>query len=108
MIKARIAKIQMKFGHQKKNKKNRALRPHVIMIMADDLGWSDVSWNNPKVKTPNMAELAQKDGRILTNMYAHSTCSPSRAALLTGIYSWRMGLDSGMFYSQNSTVVVAF
>ena len=52
MIKARIAKIQMKFGHQKKNKKNRALRPHVIMIMADDLGWSDVSWNNPKVKTP--------------------------------------------------------
>ena len=99
MIKARIAKIQMKFGHQAKNKKNRALRPHVIMIMADDLGWSDVSWNNQKVKTPNMAELAQKDGRILSNMYAHSTCSPSRAALLTGIYSWRMGLDSGMFYS---------
>ena len=44
-----------------------------------------------------MNKMASEEGRILSAMYSHSTCSPSRAALLTGIYSWRMGLDGTPF-----------
>ena len=52
-----------------------------VIIIADDLGWADVSWNNEFVKTPNL-ERIRKQGRTFTNLYSHSTCSPSRAALL--------------------------
>ena len=52
-----------------------------VVIIADDLGWADVSWNNDLVKTPNL-ERIRKQGRTFTNLYSHSTCSPSRAALL--------------------------
>jgi hypothetical protein len=52
-----------------------------VVVIADDLGWADVSWNNEFVKTPNL-ERIRKQGRTFTNLYSHSTCSPSRAALL--------------------------
>ena len=57
-----------------------------VIIIADDLGWADVSWNNEFVKTPNL-ERIRKQGRTFTNLYSHSTCSPSRAALLVKIQS---------------------
>lgn len=77
-------------------KQLESTRPHIVLILADDLGWADVGWHNQMVKTPNL-ERIMKQGRQLTNLYAHSTCSPSRAAILTGIYAWRMGLDGTPF-----------
>ncbi|XP_064099361.1 arylsulfatase B-like [Macrobrachium nipponense] len=67
-------------------------RPHVILIVADDLGWSDVSWNNPNVVMPHMDALA-KNGVILNQSYVQPTCTPTRAALLTGRYPFKLGLQ---------------
>jgi arylsulfatase A len=59
--------------------------PNIIHIIADDLGYDDLScFGAPKIKTPNLDQLA-KEGVRFTSFYApHSTCTPSRAAILTG------------------------
>ncbi|XP_023344336.1 arylsulfatase B-like [Eurytemora carolleeae] len=59
-------------------------RPNIIVILADDLGVNDVSWNNKTAGTPYLERLARK-GVILDNMYTLPICTPSRAAFLTGI-----------------------
>ena len=65
---------------------------NVLMIVADDLGWNDVSWHNPEVIMPNLARLAS-EGLIMENNYVLPTCSPSRSALLTGYYPIHTGLQ---------------
>lgn len=68
-------------------------RPNILFIMADDLGWSDVSCNGqPPWQTPNIDQLA-REGMRYTNAYASSpVCSPTRASLLTGKYPHRLGM----------------
>ena len=65
-------------------------KPNILVIYADDLGYGDVSCNGAtKIKTPNIDRLA-REGRRFTQAHATSaTCTPSRFALLTGIYPWR-------------------
>jgi len=61
-------------------------QPNIIFILADDLGYGNISCFNPKsrISTPNIDKLA-KEGTKFTNFYAGSTvCAPSRAALMTG------------------------
>jgi len=73
-------------------------RPNVVIILADDLGYGDVSYHqHPKeVHTPNIDRLASR-GIRMTNAYANcSVCAPTRASLLTGRYSQRCGFfDAG-------------
>lgn len=66
-------------------------RPNIIHIIGDDIGWDDFSsFGSKYYKTPNIDKLA-REGVRLTNFYApHSTCTPSRAALMTGRYSPRI------------------
>ena len=68
-------------------------KPNIIFILADDLGYADLSFTGGKdVKTPHIDALAAK-GMFLKNFYANSTvCSPSRAALLTGKYPDLVGV----------------
>ena len=68
----------------------RVKKPNVIFVLADDLGWGDVSWNNPDMPTSNMARLAA-EGLRLEQSYAQQVCTPSRAALLTGRYPFHIG-----------------
>lgn len=65
-------------------------RPNIVIILADDLGFGDVScYGATKVQTPNIDRLA-KEGLRFTDAHATSaTCTPSRYALLTGEYPWR-------------------
>ena len=58
-------------------------RPNLVMALADDLGFSDVGWVNPSVKTPTLDALA-RDGVILHRLYVFCYCSPTRGSLLTG------------------------
>jgi arylsulfatase A-like enzyme len=68
----------------------RTVRPNVVLIYADDLGYGDVGcYGATKVRTPNIDALASQ-GLRFTNAHASAaTCTPSRYALLTGEYAWR-------------------
>jgi arylsulfatase A-like enzyme len=72
-------------------------KPNLILIMADDLGYQDLScYGSTKHKTPVLDKLA-KDGIRLTSFYAGATvCTPSRMALLTGAYPPRAGWHGGV------------
>ena len=64
--------------------------PHIVLILADDLGWGEVSWHGGQAKTPHMARLSG-EGVRLDQSYVHPKCSPSRAALMTGVYPHKLG-----------------
>jgi arylsulfatase B len=67
-------------------------RPHILYIISDDQGWKDVGFHGSDIKTPNIDQLAQ-GGVRLEQFYAQSMCTPSRAALMTGRYPHRYGLQ---------------
>ena len=64
-----------------------APKPHVLLILADDLGWANVGWHrtdaSPEVQTPALDALV-KEGTELNRFYAYHMCSPSRSSLQTG------------------------
>lgn len=67
-------------------------KPNIVFIMADDLGWQDVGFMGSQwFETPNLDALA-KESLVFTDAYMYPTCSPSRAALLTGKQSFRTGV----------------
>ena len=66
-------------------------RPNIMIILADDLGWSDLGCYGGEIRTPHLDSLA-KDGLRFTDFYTSSRCCPSRAALLTGLYPHQAGL----------------
>ncbi|MFG0289939.1 MAG: arylsulfatase [Rhodopirellula sp. JB044] len=69
-------------------------RPNVVVILADDQGWGDLSLHgNPNLATPHIDSLA-RDGANLKNFYVCAVCSPTRAEFLTGRYHNRMGVYS--------------
>lgn len=63
---------------------------HILLVVIDDLGWSDVGYNGAKFKTPNMDKLAS-EGVILDNYYVQPICTPTRSALLSGRYPIHTG-----------------
>ncbi|MEJ7637289.1 MAG: arylsulfatase [Singulisphaera sp.] len=67
-------------------------RPNVVLIVADDLGWADVGWHGKEIKTPHLDKLAAA-GAKLEQFYVQPVCSPTRAALMTGRYPMRHGLQ---------------
>ncbi len=69
--------------------------PHVVIFLADDLGWSDVGFHGSAIQTPNLDRLAGQGAR-LEAFYVQPVCSPTRAALLTGRYPIRHGLQVGV------------
>src|SRR5262245_53155634 len=60
-----------------------APRPHLVYILADDLGWKDVGFHGSDMQTPNLDTLAATGAR-LEQFYAQPMCTPSRAALMPG------------------------
>ena len=71
-----------------------AERPHIIVIVADDFGYGDVSCYGGKIPTPNLDRLA-KEGTRFTQFYTASPiCSPSRCGLLTGQFPARWRITS--------------
>jgi arylsulfatase A-like enzyme len=74
-------------------------KPHIVHIVADDLGWKDVGFNGCQdFKTPNIDALAN-GGAKLTQFYAQPMCTPTRAALMTGRYPFRYGLQTAVIPS---------
>ncbi|MCP9767844.1 arylsulfatase [Lacihabitans sp. LS3-19] len=69
-------------------------KPNVILILADDMGFADLGCFGSEVNTPNLDKLAAKGIRF-TQMHNTSKCFPSRACLLTGLYSQKTGYNKG-------------
>jgi arylsulfatase A len=82
-------------------------RPNIIVMLADDLGYGDVSCYNPgsKIHTPHMDKMAA-DGMRFTDAHTSSAvCTPSRYALITGRYCWRTELKSGVLFGYDKDLV---
>ncbi len=74
------------------------LQPNIIFILADDLGYGDISayGNSNKIKTPNIDGLAAEGMRFTDAHTPSSVCTPTRYGVLTGRYNWRTKLKSGV------------
>lgn len=71
---------------------NSQKTPNIILIVADDLGYGDISvFGNPHVNTPNLKKLANQGISLMQHYSASPLCAPARAALLTGRYNHRTG-----------------
>ena len=64
--------------------------PHILFVVADDIGWSDVGFHGSKIQTPNIDKLAS-EGVVLDNYYVLPICTPTRSALMTGRYPIHTG-----------------
>jgi len=70
-----------------------AARPNIVIIMADDMGYSDIGCYGSEIATPNIDRLAAK-GLRFRNFYNNAKCCPSRASLLTGLYNHEAGMGN--------------
>jgi arylsulfatase A-like enzyme len=68
-------------------------RPHIVVIVSDDQGWKDVGFHGSDISTPSLDRLAATGAR-LEQFYGQPMCTPSRAALMTGRYPHRYGLQT--------------
>jgi arylsulfatase A-like enzyme len=67
-------------------------KPHVVIFLADDLGWKDVGFHGSEIETPNLDSLA-REGLELDRFYVQAVCSPTRGALMSGKYPFNLGLQ---------------
>ena len=73
--------------------------PNIVLIVADDMGWNDISMNDgtstarPTMQTPNIDALAAQGVAFTQGYAAHASCAPSRAALMSGRYGTRFGFE---------------
>lgn len=91
---------------QKANNKE-VKQPNIVFILADDMGYGDVSAlnNESKIQTPNIDRIA-KGGVVFTDAHSSSAVStPTRYGILTGRYNWRSTLKSGVLYGYDKTFI---
>ena len=73
----------------------QAANPNIILIMSDDMGWSDLGCYGSEISTPNIDGLAKRGVRF-TQFYNTARCCPTRATLLTGLYAHQAGIGHMM------------
>ena len=81
-------------------------KPNIVFILADDLGYGDLSsYGATKVQTPNIDRLAI-EGRKFTDAHSpHPVCCPTRYSLLTGRYSWRTWAKTANVWSTDPMLI---
>jgi arylsulfatase A-like enzyme len=82
-------------------------KPNIIYILADDLGYGDLSiYNqNSKISTPNINSIGNQ-GMIFSDMHSTSSvCTPTRYSILTGEYAWRTKLKNGVLWSYGEPLI---
>jgi arylsulfatase A-like enzyme len=80
-------------------------RPNIIVILADDLGYGDLGFQDSKdIPTPNLDQLARSGVRFTNAYVSHPFCSPTRAGLMTGRYQQRFGHENNPVYNPRDEV----
>lgn len=82
----------------------RTKKPNIVLILADDMGWSDPGCYGGEISTPNLDRLA-RNGIRFTQFHNTAKCFPSRACLLTGLYAQQCGMDKGPGSFRNSVTL---
>ena len=91
------------------------MRPNIVLIMVDDMGYSDIGCYGGEIDTPNLDRLAE-EGLRFTQFYNTSRCVPTRGSLLTGLYPHQAGVGRMTFdagepgyrgYLTENTVTIA-
>ncbi len=81
----------------------RGRRPNIVLIMADDLGYSDLGCYGGEIQTPNLDALAA-NGLRFTQFYNAARCCPTRASLLTGVYPHQAGIGNMITHGGQATM----
>ena len=81
--------------------------PNIIYILADDLGYGDLSVYNKasKIKTPHLDQMAKEGIRFMDMHTTSSVCTPTRYSILTGEYAWRTALKKGVLWSYGPLMI---
>ena len=82
-------------------------KPNFVVILADDMGWGDLGAYNPAslIPTPRMDQLAREGRRFVDAHSPSGVCTPTRYGLLTGRYSWRGKLKSGVLQGYSPALI---
>ena len=86
------------------------VKPNIVYILADDLGYGDVQCLNPqrgKIKTPHLDKLASQGMTFTDSHGGSSVCTPTRYGLLTGRYAWRSRLQAGVLDGTDDPPLIA-
>ena len=83
----------------------RGPKPNIVIILADDMGFSDIGCYGGEIATPNLDALAQ-GGLRFTQFYNTARCCPTRACLLTGLYPHQAGIGH-MMDDQEAAAIAA-
>jgi arylsulfatase len=81
-------------GAQPLQAKESVTKPNILLIVADDMGYSDIGSFGSEISTPNLDKLAYDGGSKLTNFHVAPTCSPTRSMLMSGTYNHMAGLGA--------------
>jgi len=84
-----------------------ASTPNVVYVLADDLGWGDLSCNNEdsKIKTPHLDRIASQGMRFTDAHSGSGVCTPTRYGIITGRYSWRTRLKRGVLGGSSTHLI---
>ncbi len=82
-------------------KTDKTTKPNIVLILVDDMGYSDIGCYGGEISTPNLDKLANQ-GMRFTQMHNTSKCFPSRSCLLTGVYAQQNGMSVNPEQFQNS------
>jgi arylsulfatase A-like enzyme len=88
-------------------KENQYPKPNIVYILADDLGYGDVSCynENSKINTRNIDKLATQGVRFTDAHTSSAVCTPTRYGILTGRYNWRSTLKSGVLHGYSKALI---
>ena len=95
------------FSAHAKDSKRRVSQPNIIYILADDLGYGDISCfnENSKIETPNLDQLAAEGMRFTDAHTSSAVCTPTRYGILTGRYNWRSTLKQGVLSGYSKALI---
>ena len=91
--------------HMQDNRHAGPSQPNVILILADDMGWSDIGCYGSEIQTPNIDRLAAR-GMRFSQMYNTAKCFPSRACLLTGLYAQETGYNTNWHQPMKNAITL--